>query len=119
MILFAVRRLLQAIPILLGVSLVGFALVQIVPGNPIDRLRPHAVIAEMKPPFGAAQPLPAQSILWLTHAVRGDFGLSLFNASPVWPQLAAPVLALIGLQFGSLDARARPVPGQAGRFGHA
>ena len=40
MILFAFRRLLQAIPILLGVSLVVFALVHIVPGNPIDMLMP-------------------------------------------------------------------------------
>ena len=40
MLLFAGRRLIQAIPILIGVSLVVFGLVHIVPGNPIDMLLP-------------------------------------------------------------------------------
>jgi len=40
MLVFAARRILQAIPILLGVSLVVFGLVHIVPGNPIDLLMP-------------------------------------------------------------------------------
>ncbi|MBO0711778.1 MAG: ABC transporter permease [Acetobacteraceae bacterium] len=109
MILFAVRRLLGAIPILLGVSLVVFALVHIVPGNPIDLLMPPEaspeVIAEMKAAFGFDKPLPVQYILWLSHAVRGDFGLSVFNASPVWPQLAAAlantfILAILAAWLG-------------------
>ena len=52
MLVFAARRMLQAIPILLGVSLVVFGLVHIVPGNPIDMLMPPEaspeVIAQMK-----------------------------------------------------------------------
>ena len=56
MLLFAARRLVQAIPILLGVSLVVFGLVHIVPGNPIDMLLPPEaspeIIAQMKAAFG-------------------------------------------------------------------
>jgi peptide/nickel transport system permease protein len=56
MLIFALRRSLQAIPILLGVSLVVFGLVHIVPGNPIDMLMPPEaspeVIAQMKAAFG-------------------------------------------------------------------
>lgn len=91
MLLFALRRLLQAVPILLGVSLVVFGLVHIVPGNPIDMLMPPEaspeVIAQMKAAFGFDKPLHIQYLLWLRNAMIGDFGLSVFNASPVLPQL--------------------------------
>ena len=61
MLVFAARRMIQAIPILFGVSLVVFGLVHIVPGNPIDLLMPPEaspeVIAQMKKAFGFDQPL--------------------------------------------------------------
>ena len=47
MLLFAGRRLIQAIPILIGVSLVVFGLVHIVPGNPIDLLLPPEASPEV------------------------------------------------------------------------
>ena len=76
MLTFAARRLLQAVPILLGVSLVVFGLVHIVPGNPIDLLMPPEaspeVIAQMKQAFGFDQPLYIQYLLWLGRALRGD-----------------------------------------------
>ena len=91
MLIFFVRRLLHAVPILIGVSLVVFALVHIVPGNPIDLLMPAdaspEVIAQMKAAYGFDQPLPIQYLVWLSHAVRGDFGVSVFNATPVLGQL--------------------------------
>src|SRR6202007_2501422 len=109
MLLFAIRRLLQAIPILLGVSLVVFGLVHIVPGNPIDMLMPPEaspeVIAQMKATFGFDKPLYMQYLLWLLRAMRGDFGLSVFNATPVWGQLVTAlgntfVLAILGAILG-------------------
>ena len=121
MILFAFRRLLQTIPILFGVSLVVFGLVHIVPGNPIDMLMPPEaspeVIAQMKAAFGFDRPLTVQYLRWLGHAATGDFGLSVFNASPVWPQLVAAlantfILAIfaaalgfsLGIAFGLIAA---------------
>jgi len=109
MLLFALRRLIQAIPILLGVSLVVFGLVHIVPGNPIDMLMPPEaspeIIAQMKAAFGFDKPLYMQYLLWLRNALSGDFGLSVFNASPVLPQLLRAlsntlVLALGGATLG-------------------
>jgi peptide/nickel transport system permease protein len=113
MLAFIIRRLLQAIPILLGVSLVVFGLVHIVPGNPIDMLMPPEaspeVIAQMKAAFGFDKPLYLQYFLWLGRAVTGDFGLSVFNASPVVGQLftalghtlqLALLAALLGFSLG-------------------
>ena len=109
MLVFAIRRLLQAIPILLGVSLVVFGLVHIVPGNPIDMLMPPEaspeVIAQMKAAFGFDKPLYIQYLLWLSRALHGDFGVSVFNASPVWGQLITALgntftLAVLGALLG-------------------
>lgn len=121
MLVFALRRLLQAIPILLGVSLVVFGLVHIVPGNPIDMLMPPEaspeVIAQMKAAFGFDRPLYIQYFLWLFRALQGDFGLSVFNATPVIGQLMAAlsntfILAILaaglgfslGISFGLIAA---------------
>ncbi|MBN8896823.1 MAG: ABC transporter permease [Rhodospirillales bacterium 69-11] len=109
MLVFALRRLLQAIPILLGVSLVVFGLVHIAPGNPIDMLMPPEaspeIVAQMKAAYGFDKPLYMQYLLWLLRAVRGDFGLSVFNAAPVWGQLVTAlentfILAILGAALG-------------------
>src|ERR1700739_464171 len=93
MLLFAARRLLLAVPVLLGASLVVFALVHLAPGNPIDMLLPPEasprVIAEVKATFGFDKPLYLQYLSWLRSAVTGNFGVSIFNASPVLGQLLA------------------------------
>jgi peptide/nickel transport system permease protein len=113
MLIFAGRRLLQAIPILLGVSLVIFGLVHISPGNPIDMLMPPEaspeVIAEMKAAYGFDKPLYMQYLLWLGRALTGDFGLSVFNSAPVLGQLMtalantlllAVLAAMLGFSVG-------------------
>lgn len=88
---FTIRRLLLAVPVLLGVSLVVFGLVHIAPGNPIDLLLPPEaspeVIAQVKAAFGFDKPLYVQYLLWLRNALTGNFGVSIFNAQPVAGQL--------------------------------
>ncbi|MBV8166977.1 MAG: ABC transporter permease, partial [Alphaproteobacteria bacterium] len=87
MLLFAGRRLLEALPILLGVSLVVFGLVHLVPGNPVDLLvppeAPAEVVARLKAEYGFDKPLYVQYGVWLARSIGGDFGLSVFNAQPV------------------------------------
>jgi peptide/nickel transport system permease protein len=91
MLLFTGRRLLEALPILLGVSLVVFGLVHIVPGNPVDLLvppeAPAEVVARLKAEYGFDKPLYIQYAAWLMRTLTGDFGLSVFNAQPVAGQL--------------------------------
>jgi peptide/nickel transport system permease protein len=121
MFLFASRRLLQAIPILLGVSLVVFGLVHIVPGNPIDLLLPPEaspqMIAQMKAEFGFDKPLYIQYFNWLLRAMSGNFGTSIFSGQLVAGEiavalkntlhLALPAAALgfsLGILLGMLAA---------------
>ncbi|RYZ66004.1 MAG: ABC transporter permease, partial [Proteobacteria bacterium] len=115
MFLFAARRLVQTIPILLGVSLVVFGLVHIVPGNPIDMLLPPEaspeVIAKMKQELGYDQPLYIQYIVWLMRALSGNLGVSIFSGQPVASEIVRALsntlviaipAAMLGFSLGIL-----------------
>ncbi|MDB5085967.1 MAG: Glutathione transporter, permease protein [Bacilli bacterium] len=89
------HRFLQAIPTLFGITLVAFALVHIMPGSPIDALVPPDASADVRAQvihiYGLDKPLPVQYVLWLTHAVRGDFGMSIGMRVPVNQLLAQAI----------------------------
>lgn len=91
MLLFACRRVIQGIPILLGVSLIAFALMQLLPGNPVDLMLPSeapaSVIAKVKAEFGYNDPLPIQYVKWLGQVLRGNLGTSVYTAQPIAPAL--------------------------------
>jgi peptide/nickel transport system permease protein len=87
-----VRRLLQMIPLLIGVSFLTFAIVNLVPGSPIaslefnPRTRPED-IERIKHNLGLDRPWYERYFVWLSDVVRGDLGLSLANSTPVRDRL--------------------------------
>jgi peptide/nickel transport system permease protein len=87
MIRYLVRRVLGAIPLLLGISFLVFILVNAAPGNPFDALilnpgtRPQDIQALNKA-YGLDKPLPVRYFVWLGHVAQGDFGRSLINYQP-------------------------------------
>ena len=87
MIGFLARRLLLAVPILIGVSLVIFITIKIIPGDPVDVLlgptSTPADRAELVHWLGLDRPLPVQYVTWLWHTLRGDFGTSVAQQAPV------------------------------------
>ena len=89
--LYALRRLIMTIPILLGVTIICFALVQIAPGDPIQSLLPlnatEADAAKLRAVYGLDQPLPVQYFVWLAKIFTGDLGLSIANNAPVAGQV--------------------------------
>jgi peptide/nickel transport system permease protein len=84
---FVARRLLLAIPILLGVSIVVFITIKLIPGDPVSTLLgPNATPqarADLTSRLGLDQPLPVQYFSWLKSVVQGDFGTSLTLQQPV------------------------------------
>jgi len=136
---YAAQRTLQAVVVLLGVSVIAFALVHLVPGDPIrtslgTRFDPetYQVLRERA---GFDRPLPVQYVTWLGSALTGDLGVSFRSGQPVAGillerlpataslTLAALVIALaIALPLGVLSAirsgsavdRAAAVVSQAG-----
>lgn len=87
-----VRRLLLMIPLLLGVTFLTFAIVTLVPGNPVSSLqmnpkaRPED-IERIRQNLGLDLPWYERYFAWLGHAAHGDFGLSLVNFTPVSTRL--------------------------------
>ncbi len=88
MLIYVVRRTLEAIPLLLLISIVLFVLLSKAPGGPLAPYlaNPHitaADIARLRHNFGLDQPLYAQYLHWLGQVLHGDFGYSTSNAMPV------------------------------------
>src|ERR1700760_2007688 len=84
---YIARRVLFAIPIAFGVSVVCFSLVYLAPGDPLQTILPSDATAEMvaqiKHSYGLDRPLPIQYLLWLAHVLTGDFGVSISTRRPV------------------------------------
>lgn len=85
------RRILAAVPTILLASIVVFLLVQIIPGDPAITIAGESATDEqveaIRVSLGLDQSLVAQYWSWLTSAVQGDLGQSLFTSEPVLPAL--------------------------------
>jgi peptide/nickel transport system permease protein len=81
------RRLLLAIPTLLGASIIVFAMVHLAPGDPIAAVMPaessKAEIEATKRAYGFDKPLPVQYLVWLGRVAHGDLGRSIATRRPV------------------------------------
>jgi peptide/nickel transport system permease protein len=78
---YLLRRLLIAIPSLLGISVVLFAVLALAPGDPFEELAtnpnvPPAVRAALRTKFGLDDPIPLRYVRWLIAMLHGDWGFS-------------------------------------------
>lgn len=84
---YIVRRLLYAIPVLLGILIVVFALVRMIPGEPCKAILGEKATAETCERFnkehGLDKPITTQFAIYLGDVLRGDFGNSIRFARPV------------------------------------
>jgi peptide/nickel transport system permease protein len=82
-----VRRLLAVIPVLLGVSIVVFLMMKLIPGDIALSLAPPTATTEelqaIRDGLGLTQPLPMQYVKWLNKVVHGDLGYSVSQGKPV------------------------------------
>ncbi|MFJ8913370.1 ABC transporter permease [Amycolatopsis sp. NPDC102389] len=122
MLRFLVRRLLQAIPTLLILSILIFAWLRSLPGGPAgallgDKATPEK-IADLNKLLGLDDPIFVQYFKFLGRAITGDFGNSLVSAQPVMSEIGnflpatlelgfcAMLIAVgLGIPFGYLAAR--------------
>ncbi|HEV2527023.1 MAG TPA: ABC transporter permease [Thermomicrobiales bacterium] len=93
---YIIRRLLQMIPLLLGISFIVFALINLVPGSPLDRYENtpgvrRADLERISESLGLSDPWYQRYFSWLWNALQGDFGFSFTNFSPVSGLLADTV----------------------------
>src|SRR6185369_12933489 len=88
MIKFIFRRLLQAIPLIIGVSIIGFGLMHLAPGGPLAvyTLNPTVTaqdIERIKVIFGLDQPVYVQYFKWAGGLISGNWGYSFFGGQQV------------------------------------
>lgn len=79
---FLVRRLLQAVFVILCVAVVIFFIMRLIPGDPARTIAPRAseeVLAALREQLGLNKPILVQFIAFLSRAVRGDFGNSYYD----------------------------------------
>jgi peptide/nickel transport system permease protein len=121
---FLARRIALAIPTLLGVSLVVFITIKLIPGDPVASLlgptttpaARHALTERL----GLTRPLPVQYFSWLSHVVRGDLGQSIAQQRSATPividalkntliltAFAAIVAMVLGIVLGGIAALRR------------
>jgi len=102
---FILRRLGGAIPLLLGISLILFAIIHLAPGGPLDMYTDNPAVSQealdqIAQAYGLDQPVPVQYFLWLKAMVVGDWGYSIRTGRPVLSEIAlrlGPTLQLGGL----------------------
>jgi peptide/nickel transport system permease protein len=78
---YLLRRLLIAIPSLLGISVVLFTVLALAPGDPFEELAtnpnvPPEVRASLRIKFGLDDPVPVRYVRWITAMAQGDWGFS-------------------------------------------
>jgi len=117
-----VERLLQLVPVLLGISVIVFSMMALTPGDPVDVMLGDSLAtpdqrAAMRRDMGLEGPLHERFLTFLANAARGEFGTSFHHRRPVADvilervpatielTLAAMLLALaIGIPLGVLAA---------------
>ncbi|MCO5176356.1 MAG: ABC transporter permease subunit [Thermomicrobiales bacterium] len=104
---FLIQRLLSTIPVVLGVSIAVFAMLHLVPGDPIQMMlgefqtTPEQV-EKLKAQLYLDKPLPEQYLRFVTNAAQGDLGYSIRSKRPVMDEIrdnlpSTIVLTLAGL----------------------
>lgn len=104
---YILRRLVGLIPVLFGVSIVVFALIRFIPGDPVivmlgERARPDD-IARVRTELGFDRPIYVQYLEWMGRILHGDLGKSIINRTEVMVELRVRLAATLELViFGLL-----------------
>ena len=106
MVAYVIRRLLQAILIVVIVSILVFILIRLLPGDPIEMLALNsqaydidALIAHIRAEMGLDKPLIVQYTTWFGGAIRGNLGISLLYRYDIAAEIGnrLPITLFIGL----------------------
>src|SRR5688572_27046008 len=103
---FLLKRPIHLIPVMIGISLITFTLLQLTPGDPVRlMLGPKAseeAIAFVRARYGLDQPLLIQYFYYLLNAARGDFGQSIAYRAPVGDVILERIAPTVYLIFYGL-----------------
>src|SRR5512139_95945 len=103
---YIIKRFLTIVPVLVGVSLIVFGFIHLIPGDPAvtmlgERATPERV-AEIRTQLGLDRPLYAQYLIYVGKIVRGDLGASILRGDPVLHDLAKRFPATVELALSAI-----------------
>lgn len=105
MFIYTVRRLLQTIPVLIGVTLVVFLMMHLIPGDPAQIMAGERASEEQieltRDRLGLNDPLPVQYATFVGNAIQGDLGNSIRNGREVTAEIGARFWITVELAFYS------------------
>ncbi|MGD9892404.1 MAG: ABC transporter permease [Dehalococcoidia bacterium] len=112
---YVMRRLLNMVPVLIGLTIAVFLVMRVIPGDAASVMLDESPTAqakeELRQKLGLDRPLHEQYFSWVSGVVRGDFGTSFWTNQPVIDEIrrTAPVTIELGL-LASVIAVAVAVP---------
>lgn len=93
MVQFIIKRILMIIPVLLGVSVIVFGIMELTPGDPVTLMlgerAPEAQREALRERLGLNDPAPVRFVNWISGVVTGDLGRSIRSNRPVLDELIA------------------------------
>lgn len=99
-------RLVTMMITLVGVAVIVFFVIRVVPGNPIAMMLPPGAgeedIARLKALYGFDKTIPEQFVIWLSGVVQGDFGTSITTRQPVLELVLSRLPATLELSIMAL-----------------
>lgn len=105
---YIVRRILISIPVLLGVTIICFLIINLAPGDPVDMMMdpntPKEIQEATREKLGLNQPIYIRYFQWLMNLKDGNFGYSYKTYQPVKDMIAQRILPTIQLMGVSLLA---------------
>ena len=117
MLRLVANRLATGLPTLLAVSLLVFAIVRLIPGDPARLLAgdfaTDQIVDELRQKWRLNDPLPLQYAVYVAGLVRGDFGRSITTSTPILPELVERFLRTLELAVAGIVV-AMVVGGAAG-----
>ena len=90
---YILKRLLAAIPVLIGLSIIVFLIMALIPGDPAQAILGNFAtpenVARVNRELGLDKSLPEQYFIWIFNVLQGDFGRSYILNRPVLDEIAA------------------------------
>jgi peptide/nickel transport system permease protein len=104
---YVARRVVEAVPLLLGISLLAFFLLQAIPGDPTVAYYGQASVTDedrqrIREELGLDRPLVVQYFAWLRQFVQGDWGVSYVASRPVLDMILERLPATLTLMGAAL-----------------
>ena len=93
---YILKRLLQLVPLLIGISLITFFIIHLAPGDPTAMFASPDIkpveLARLRSNWGLDKPVIVQYFVWLGNVLRGDFGTSFVSGRPVLSEIFESII---------------------------